>query len=171
MARRFTQRPRSGPKRSMVWLNVSLGRQVAIALNDFLLGSLNAAALALRPFTVVRTHLVVGINSDQTSASEDPLGAVGFIVSPDKSVALGVTAIPMPLTQADADFFVYQVMANKFVFVSGIGIVARYDMQYIVDSKAMRKVGNDDDIAIVWEDQSAVGSEILVMGRMLIKVA
>ena len=58
----------------MIWLFIGYPTdKVTIAAGSAtLLATLNAAALALRPFTVMRTRLRLWIGSDQTVASEEP---------------------------------------------------------------------------------------------------
>ena len=70
MARRHLP-VRSGSKRKTLWLEF----QPVLATTDaageaVLVFSLNAAALALRPFTIVRTHFEVMVTSDQAAAVE-----------------------------------------------------------------------------------------------------
>jgi hypothetical protein len=60
--------------------------------------SLNAAALALRPFTIVRSRFTYGVISDQAASLEDQVGAVGIAVVSDQAVAVGATAVPTPIT-------------------------------------------------------------------------
>jgi len=133
------------------------------------IGVLNAAALALRPFTIVRTRFDIYYSTDQVAASETPFGALGLIVASDKAVALGVTAIPQPFTNSDADFWVWQGVSHKFFFGDATGF-SNVGQTYTVDSKAMRKVGNDEDIAVCFEQSAAVGAQVIVQGRMLVKL-
>ena len=69
MARRHTPAPR-GARRQTLWLS---GLTVGSTLTPdgaTLLTTLNAAALALRPFTIVRTRGIVVIGTDNTAGSE-----------------------------------------------------------------------------------------------------
>ncbi len=173
MARRFT-RPRGrlgAPRRETEWLSFSPLIDSADG-SAVLISSLNSAALALRPFTVVRTHLLVALTSDQSGASENQIGAVGLCVVSDQASAIGITAVPTPITDLASDlFFVHQSMINAFLFVTAAGIAPREDRQYVVDSKAMRKVNGDEDVVFTLE-ASGVGSglSVVTMGRMLIKL-
>jgi len=157
------------PKKSTVWLQVNLGTDVLVGSACALLGSLNAAALALLPFTVVRTRLECRYSTDQSSASETPHGAFGLIVVSDKAAALGITAVPCPITNANDDFFVWQAMQSKFEFTTGTGY-RDIGERYTIDSKAMRKMDTGDDIGIVFEQSASVGAEIITTGRILVKL-
>ncbi len=68
-------------KRDSLWLQF---QPTITAVNGggtaVLIFTLNAAALALRPFTVVRTRFQLGMRSDQTSAAEDQVLGYGIVV-------------------------------------------------------------------------------------------
>jgi len=77
MARIFTSRKsgfiqRAGRmRRETVWLFDTSGViGLAAGANPVLVGSLNASALALRPFTIVRSRGFVYVGSDQEAADE-----------------------------------------------------------------------------------------------------
>ena len=148
MARRIRNFVRPAP-RTMVWAGNVLGSNAISASSSVLVATLNAAALALRPFTIVWTRMDVHYSSDQESAAEAPFGALGCIVVKDSASNIGVTAVPTPLTETDSDWYVWQVMAAKIGFVTGVGF-SEMGVRYTIDSKAMRKVGIDDDAVVVF---------------------
>ena len=170
MARRFTRGVQRGAKRTNAWIGLTVGVDTHAASALSFLGSLNAAALALRPFTIIRTRFDLLFESDQTGAAEVPNGDLGMIVISDKAVAAGVTAIPGPISEIDEDWFVHQGLTAHFVFISGVGVDADAGHHYTIDSKAMRKVGLGDDMAIMFENNSAVGAATTMLGRMLVKL-
>ncbi len=143
------------------------------AVGGTIIFSLNAAALALRPFTIVRTRFLVGIISDQTAASENQVGALGMAVVSDQAVAVGVTAVPTPIIDMASDlWFVHQLMYNTFVFASGIGFQDGGLKVTEIDSKAMRKVDIGQDMVVVGglSGAASAGFTMFVGGRMLVKV-
>ena len=159
--------------RESSWVFVTETSSTLAAANTALLiGSANAALLALRPFTIVRTRGVLAIRSDQTAASENFSAALGIAIVSDQASAIGITAVPTPFTDLGSDlFFVHQMMANRFEFVSGVGVEAK-SMQFLeYDSKAMRKVNDSQDIAVVLENSSiSAGTNIFHAARILIKL-
>ena len=172
MARRFTRgRGRLGSPRETSWLSIDFDEQVLGAPGTAITHTMTAEELAKRPFTVIRTHLEVMLLSDQTSASEDQLVAVGLCVVSEQAVAIGITAVPTPITDLDSDlWYVHQVMLNRFQFASGIGFEPTAGRRYSIDSKAMRKVNNDEEMILVQEVSAlAEGAVIVTGGRMLIK--
>ena len=106
MARRF--RPRGfvrPPKRTVMWIGKIPGNApLAVGANTgVLVSTLNAAALALRPFTVMRTRGIVHWETDQLAASETPFGVVASIVVTESAAAAGAGSIPTPTTENDSD--------------------------------------------------------------------
>ena len=107
-------------KRLTTWL--SLVPAQTVVTGPVILFALTAASLALRLFTIVRTRLLVSIISDQLAASEIQMGAVGAAIVSDQVNAIGVTAVPTPITDMGSDlWFVHQLMYNEFVFGDGTG--------------------------------------------------
>ncbi len=110
--------------------------------------------------------------SDQVIADEAQMGAIGAVVVSEEAQAIGVTAIPTPVTSDGSDlFFMHQPFLNQFTFVSGVGFEGNSGQRFTIDSKAMRKVEDGQDLAIVAElDASGTGFILGTIGRMLIKV-
>ena len=160
-------RPRPATK---IWLGNDIALTNLITNTSTLIGSFNAAVLALRPFTILRTRITCNFRSDQSGGTEDITGAFGMIVVEEVAVAAGIASVPTPLSEVNADFFVYQGMTAPFTFVSGVGIIDPAGERYDIDSKAMRKVDISDDVAIVFEMRSVGGGEINIEGRMLIQL-
>ncbi len=135
--------------------------------------SLNAAGLALRPFTVVRTRGIFWIRSDQVAASEDYFGSIGAAVVSDQASAIGVTAVPTPETDRGSDlFFLYESLVGGITVpgtpVELLDSEGRF-LQF--DSRAMRKVEEGQDIVFVKETGAiSSGANIFLAGRFLIKL-
>ena len=154
------------------WLSISaVFSTLAASGNAALLSSLNAAALALRPFTVIRTHLNWQIETDQSAASEVYIGNIGMAVVSDQASAIGITAVPTPATDLDSDlFFLHASTIGSFVLGDATGF-QEIPQSREIDSKAMRKVNSDQDVVIVAEAGIGVsGLELRAVGRMLIKL-
>ncbi len=155
--------------RTMTWFGIDLGATV-VADASQLIGSLNAAALAFRPFTVVRTRLIMQYASDQAAASESPGGALGFIVASDEAIATGAGALPDPVDDANAPWFVWDPGQCNFLFGDGTGFLEPDGRMNVIDSKAMRKVGANEDVAIIFEEVNNFGMNLTLIGRMLVKL-
>ena len=131
--------------------------------------SLNAAALALRPFTVVRSHFVVKVRSDQAAAIEQQNVGFGIAVVSDQAVAIGVTAVPTPITEMGSNLWFQHALI--FSDESALTDRTRPAVGKDLDSKAMRKVEIGQDIIVVLETSPSIGNGAIVTvgGRMLIK--
>jgi len=160
-------------RRLTQWLDVMPTRTSVSAAGSIILNSLTVAEKALRPFTVVRTRLLMSIVSDQTGLTETQYAAVGLAVVSDQAEAIGITAVPTPVTDLASDlWFLHQFLTNETVFSSAVGFSDDGAHQYQVDSKAMRKVQDGEDLVVVAEGSSiGTGGFILtVAGRLLIKL-
>ena len=163
---------RRGDRRETDWFTfMPFGTAQLTAAGGTLYFSLNAAALAQRPFTVIRTQFEWFLRSDTISANESYAAAMGIAVVSSQAVAIGVTAVPTPVTDADSDlFFAYKAAVGHLAFTTGTGYRNVGDL-YHIDSKAMRKVETGQDIIVVAELDAAFGQGVfsVIGGRMLIK--
>ena len=98
--------------------------------------------------TVRRTRGWLQITSDQAAAQETQAGGFGALVVSDKALALGITAVPTPITEQDDDgWFMYLNFAQRNVDSALIQSV-----MYEFDSKAMRRVPEGFSVAFVLEN-------------------
>ncbi len=171
MARRHIRTfVRAAPK-TKLWIGFGLGNITATGGAKTVLGSLNAAALASRPFTILRTRLDIRMESDQIAAVEKPIGSVGIILVTDQATAIGITAVPGPETDSDADWFVHQGTSVNFIIIgAGTGVNSDGGHHWGVDSKAMRKVTPNKDVLVVSELLTSVGAVYGITGRMLVQL-
>jgi len=162
--------------RETLWFTIAETRTSAAAANTAtLLSSLNAAALALRPFTIVRTLLHHSVRSDQTAASENFDAAVGMAVVTTQATDIGVTAVPTPFSDLGSDaWMLHNIIDGHFLFVTGAGLESNSTSPrggMTIESKAMRKVEGGQDVIVVIENSSlSSGTQNYVAGRMLVKL-
>ena len=160
--------------RETAWLGGVFTRITMVAANTAVIAtSLGAAVLALRPFTIIRTRGVLHLRSDQRIASEDYSAIYGNCVVSDQAVAIGVTAVPTPVTENDSDlWYVNEPICGALSFGSDIGVMidgTRMDRTF--DSKAMRKVEDgQDSISVMETSGGSSGAVALVFRRILIKL-
>ena len=157
-----------GTRRETTWFSIAITNQAVNNTAVFAL-QLNAAALAKRPFTVVRFHLGVQIRSDQ-SATEQQLGAIGGCVVSDQASAIGITAVPTPLTDIGSDlWFFHQTMFAAVQAATQVGFQSPFGRYYQIDSKAMRKVNDGSDLIVTLEGDASGGFICDIAGRFLVK--
>jgi len=173
MARRFTRgRVAAGSRRLTSWFTIPPASVTMTSTGGSLISSLNAAGLARRPFTIIRTHLTVHMASDQIIADEIQAMAVGMCVVSDQATAIGVTAVPTPDTDRASDlWYLHQDLMSDFSFATGVGFDAQGGSVVHIDSKAMRKVNDDQDVLLVAELSSGISNGLFARfaGRFLVK--
>jgi len=162
-------------RRESTWLFGDVNQTTLVAANNAaLVGVFSAAVQALAPFTIVRTRGVLQLSSDQRVAAEDQEIAYGMSIVSAQSTAIGVTAVPTPITDGSSDmFFVYEFLFNAMSVTTDIGVLAgnAFSRFATFDSKAMRKVDGGQDVAITVETSgTSEGSVVIDAFRMLIKL-
>ncbi len=156
-------------RRESLWLDIAPSLATQAAAGGIITNALNAAALALRPFTIVRTRMSFFIRSDQAAAAEVQTAAYGIAVVSSQAEAVGITAVPTPITDLSSDlwFFHQFLLADE----SRLTDVAKPGQVVHADSKAMRKVEDQQDLAVVLEMSTITqGVTVNSMGRLLIKL-
>ena len=172
--RRHSRVVSRGSRRQTSWLDVVPTSTTVSGAGGTLLVSLTTAEKAKRPFTIIRTHLVAQLVSDQGIATEQYGGAIGFAVVSDQAEAIGITALPKPVADNDSNlWFVHQWMMGFFDFGTAASFIEQtgQGQNYVIDSKAMRKVEDGQDVVLVHELSTVLGDGqiIRVAGRLLIK--
>ncbi len=162
-------------RRETAWIGgTGFTQALAATTTVALVTSLNAAALANRPFTIVRTRGVIQVRSDQSAASETYGASYGEVVVSDQASAIGVTAVPTPTADSGSDlWFVYEFVIGRFIF-STAAAFTDVGFERVVDSRAMRKVEEGQDLVTVVEGPGAgvgaTGSTISGFTRTLVKL-
>ena len=158
-------------RRESLWLGFGFASTtIAASASATLLYSLNAGALALRPFTIVRTRMNWRCNSDQSAATEIFIGNFGWAVVSDQAVAIGVTAVPTPATDLGSDLWLLIDQWIGDFSLIGTDVTTELRSQKI-DSKSMRKVDDGQDVVGVAEAGiGGSGVNVSTVGRMLVKL-
>ncbi len=114
--------------------------------------------------TLVRTRGILSVSSDQSAAQEEQTGALGIIRVTDAAAAIGITAIPGPVTDGDDDgWVVWQPFSQRTTNV----IDGVQSHQYTIDSKAQRIVREGQQLAVVLENSGVVGLQASGLIRSL----
>ena len=122
--------------------------------------------------TVIRTRGSVGWQSDQAVADEVQLGAFGICVVSEQAATIGITAVPHPATDAAwGGWLWHSYFQSKLEFLSAVGLEPNFMHTMVVDSKAMRKVLDDEILCVVVENSHATfGIDVADSFRFLTKV-
>jgi len=159
-------------RRDTLWTPIPVNQTALTGTNATFVAQASTATDALRPYTIVRTRLYVGAHSDQSIAAESWLFAVGMCIVSDQAAAIGITAIPTPVTDLASDaWYLHQFMSGAYGFSSAIGNEEIGLYRLNIDSRAMRKVEDGFDNALVVESSSGFEGVIIdTAGRQLLKL-
>ncbi len=117
--------------------------------------------------TVRRTRGVLTVTSDVAAIGEFVSGALGAMVVTDTAVAVGITALPDPVTDKDDDGWMLWVPFQGIV--QGVAGTTWANLPpYLTvdfDSKAMRKV--EEGFGVVYVVATAAGSNGVELGLTL----
>ena len=159
--------------RTKMWIGSGVGVTTVSSATTVLVSSLSAGALLLRPFTILRTRMEISVFSDQAAASETALGSYGEIIVTEAASAAGIGSIPNPSGisgDPEADWYLWQALSYRFVHQTSVGQLGDALTHYTIDSKAMRKVGPDDDAVAVYDNELTPGLSIVTNGRQLVQL-
>jgi len=108
--------------------------------------------------TVIRTRGLFSHASDQNAAVEDRVGAVGIGVVSAQAVSVGITAVPHPDTDSGWNGWLYHsYFAGRMGFASASGFNPGMAVDIVIDSKAMRKVGDEERVVVVVQNSASTG--------------
>ena len=170
--RQVSRVPVRGPRRLTTWGLLSSTAFTAVpAASKLFLGSLSAATLSENPrSTLVRIRGVLAIRSDQQAAIEQAQGAFGIAVVRDTARAIGVTALPGPITDGSGDYWqtwMGLIAPTHTPSIANGGGGGTIRLQ--IDSKGQRKLADLDALVFMVENSHAThGFEVAVQLRILL---
>ncbi len=140
---------RSGRRTDYNWVSAAgVNVNVDVGLGTAVLGAGSVAFNGAG--TVARVRGQVLINLDATAVNEQVVIALGLIKVDNDALAVGVTAIPKPHIDGDAEWLWHGyllVTSGSEAAVNNNGLIARLE----IDSKAMRRVKTNDNMVLVAE--------------------
>ncbi len=162
-----------GKRRETTWIGGTMVESTyASASAGSIITSLSAGALALRPFTVVRTRGLLAIRSDQFAVTEDYSAAYGECVVSDQASAAGFASVPNPDSDNDSEFwFVMEYLFGHQSVTTDIGRFLTMSQHAVIDSRAMRKVQEGEDLLQVGQATAlSLGVILTSFARTLVKL-
>ena len=167
MARQVARgRARGGGLRQRTdWARIVIADAVAVAaatkvvLATFLHGQEEA--------TIRRSILTFSVMSDQNTVNEDQLGAVGIYVASDQAVAVGVTGLLGPVTDASDDvWLLWEPIVQRGGAAGAEDTFAGH--QYHVDSRGQRRLQEGQQAVLMVENASATEALLITMGASVL---
>ena len=121
--------------------------------------------------TFVRVRGVLTIAPQTAAADLDFAGALGFGIVSDQAFGIGITAVPGPVTDASWDgWFVWMPFSYRLEVVGAPTDTLILLKDFIIDSKAMRKIHGNETLVVMTESVSGAFTAS-VQFRMLAKLA
>ena len=145
---------RDGPRRQVTWIAPADQSYVSVSSGQkVIVGSFDPSAAGFAKPTVVRSRGLVSIKPTSIAASLTMSGAWGIGVVSQQAFAAGLASIPGPFTDAQWDgWFAWGAIIQHFAFHSGVA--AEIDsVEHVVDSKAMRKISQNEIMILMVESQ------------------
>ena len=105
-----------------------------------------------------------------TGADGNVVGAIGFGLVSDQAFGAGAASLPGPWSDPDWDgWFLWMPWSFRWEFADASGQVLG-DARKTIDSKAMRKVGQNETLVVMAESQGTA-AVVAVSFRLLVKLA
>ncbi len=148
------------------WAGPAAQEYIAVASG----GATLVASLAFEePATVMRTRGRISVKPTSVAADLAIVGAIGLGIVSAEAFTAGVASIPEPFSDADwGGWFVWQSFAYQFEFADATG-VNYADWNFVIDSKAMRKVSPSEVVVQIVESFTGAFS-VATPVRMLVKL-
>jgi len=134
-----------------------------------------AQAATTDGLTIVRTRGIIElVQKTATAAGDGFVGAFGIGIASAAAIAVGVTAVPTPITEVEWDGWLY----HQFFSVHSFGAQATLDtgglvpVRVDIDSKAMRKLDSQEAVYLAFEFVVAgtASMSVFATSRMLLKL-
>ncbi len=168
MARRVTTLRRGSRRHNNAWLGLVSSGPTTLAANSVVLAGTIVLSNSQIDETVLRVVGGISIASD-SAAVEEQVGAVGLIVVSNAAIAIGVTAIPLPGTDADDDGWFCHTLFQQTSSRAVEG--GQNSNMYNFSSKAKRVVEDGTGIAIVVQNGHAThGLNFTLQFRILTRI-
>ena len=148
---------RGGRKnRQTTWVAPADQNTVSVASGaSVIIGSFAPDDAGMLHPTIVRVRGEVSIRPNSFGADVAISGAFGMAIVSDDAFAAGTASIPRPFDDAEwGGWFVWQSFSNHVESIDQTGVVFPGSISYQVDSKAMRKVGENETMVLMCESQS-----------------
>ena len=135
------------------WIGTADQGEIAVASTAKVLLSSFSFTLGLAG-TVLRSRGIISVFPQSGAADLVIDGAFGMGVVSITALATGITAIPGPFTDDSwPGWFVHQYFSNVLDVTTDVGRLL-LQKSYEIDSKAMRKVRNDEAVVLVAESRA-----------------
>ena len=162
----------SGPRRQTSWVGPSDQNFVGVATGaTSIISSFVPSTNGLRKSTLVRNRGIFSVKPDSLAADVDIVGAMGVCVVSNQAFSAGAGSIPGPFDEAGWDgWMVWQPFGFSIEVIGAPTDTLLSAIQIEVDSKAMRKVSDNETVVVMCESNTGA-MEVFDGIRQLYKLA
>jgi len=160
-----------GSARKTTWIGPADQGFVSVGTaGNVILSSFDPAANGLPQPTIVRSRGIVTVVPTVFPGDIEIEGAFGIAVVSDQAFAAGQASIPGPWTESGWDgWFVWGTFAVAYEEETNAGMMLS-SVSQVVDSKAMRKV-HDNETIVLMAEARGIAFRIAMQIRMLAKLS
>jgi len=155
-----------GARLRKVWCAGTPFDRATMGVTQSVISSCAIAEAGALEGTVLRTRGEVLVTGDPNATTDSDLLALGICIVTDNALAVGGASVPGPLNDDGADYWLW----HRYVPMDSAGETAvRADsissiVRVEIDSKAMRRVGQDSAVVLIGELLSGDYASIIVSG-------
>ena len=117
------------------------------------------------PITCLRTRGAVLCIAEPNAATDTEILALGLIVVKAQAAAIGGTSLPGPIANPDAEWAWHQFIAfDAVTATAGDPQAITLNMRVEIDTKAMRKLGTNEEFVLMAEVAGGAMASVNVLG-------
>ena len=172
MARRFVPRPATRTqRRKTVWIgtantvHVNVGSTLSLIHSSF-----DPSSLSMLAPTVARVRGLLRVAPQVWTADLDYSGAFGLAIVSDEAFVAGAASIPRPHDDDDWGGWILHGYYSGHIEAMAVDAGSLLQTQYVLDSKAMRKVEINETLVWMIESQAAAVT-VALQARVLMMLS
>ena len=160
------------PRRKTVWIGTATASAVTVGAGASVVhSSFVPSALSMLAPTVVRVRGDLLVHPVAFGVDANWSGAYGLCLVSDEALAIGETAIPRAFDDDDwSGWLVHGYFTGHLEFQSSTSELVMPQVQ-VIDSKSMRKVGVNESLVWMFENNSSVSVRASLQARVLVKLS
>ncbi len=121
---------------------------------------MGTSTLSASAGTLVRSRGEIVLSIDGPADGDKHVVGVGLMVASDAQVAGGIAGFPSPIGATDADWFWHSFVPLQSQSATQDQALGDQVARVIIDSKAMRKVKQNDNLVIVFDGDQQSGTPV-----------
>ena len=159
MANRPVRTPARGPRRVPEWGGVLVRSRLLALSTSQSLGAVTIGAAFTQKATLVRIRGMANVQLDPSAIADTMIVGLGILIVRTTAFIAGAASMPSPLDDIESAFLYHKIFTLGPSLTAGeVGEELNSNLNVEIDSKAMRKVGPDDTLGIIWDGIQLAGT-------------